>query len=160
MMLQSVVWNLIANAIENSSDVREALDFSDKPMQLYVGHDAGAELEKIDAPVISISPMDQGVDFGHFARSRDIPVLVRFSLSDNEVTDDGVRKTFRGMISLDKLANAILTAMQSIDGLGDELTKADVYLEPTENFPLCSGRIECVFNCVRGLAFEPSVTEV
>lgn len=160
MISQSTVWNLMATAIEDSADVRDALAHIDKPLQVYVGHDAAMELEKIDAPVISISPLETPIDFGHFATARDVGVLVRFSMADDVVIDDGVRKTFRGMVAIDKLSLAIVGALQAIDGLGDELVKADTFLEPSENFPLCSGRIECVFNCKRGLAFEPSATEV
>lgn len=159
MISQCIVWNLCANAIEESASVRDVLARFEKPLQIYVGKDIAAPLEQADCPVIAIAPLDAPLDMGYFATSRNVAVIVRFALFDDVITDDGVRKTFRGSVSIDQLSAAIVLAIQGIDGLGDELTKAEVFLE-TENAPLYAGRIECNFDCKRGLAFEPEASEV
>lgn len=159
MISQSIVWNLCATAIEEHADVREVLAQYDKPVQVYVGKDITAPLEQADCPVIAISPIDAPLDMGQFATSRSVGVMVRFVVHDDTFLDDGMRKTFRGAVSIDQLSAAICLAIKEIDGLGDELTKAEVFLE-TENAPLYVGRIECNFDCKRGLAFEPSASEV
>jgi hypothetical protein len=160
MISQAVIWKLIANAIEASRDVQGVLAEFSGPLKIHVGHDASAVLQLAASPVISIAPMDAPVDFGHSATTRDVPVMIRFAFTDDEMTDDNVRVSYRGVYTLDNLGLAILGAVKAISGLGDELAVANYYIDTAETFPLCSGRIECVFKCQRGLAFEPSASEI
>lgn len=160
MIAQSIVWKLIAKAIEDSREVNEVCAVFGESVKIHLGNEAVAALQQASSPMVSIAPMDAPIDFGHSAATHDISVMIRFAFSDDEMTDDGRRVEYRGALLLDNLGRAILGALKDIDGIGDELAIANLHLDTTETFPLCSGRIECVFKCQRGLAFEPSATEI
>jgi len=160
MISQAVVWRLIAKAIEDSATVRDIFARYKDQSRIHVGHQASQELQQATCPMVSISPMDAPMDAGHFAKERDVAVMIRFAVNDDTVNDDGVRIEYRGVLELDELARGIVAAIVGIECLGDDLAEAKLFLDSTETFPLCQGRLECVFKLTRGLAFEPELTEI
>lgn len=160
MIAQSEIWKLIANAIEKNDVVRGIFARYENQCRIHVGHQAAQELNQATCPMISVSPMDAPMDAGHFAKEREVAVMIRFAVNDDLAEDDGVRVTYRGVIELDELGHGIVAAIKEIECLGDDLAEAKMYLDSTETFPLCQGRIECLFKLTRGLAYEPEITEI
>ena len=117
-------------------------------------------------PVIAVTAGESAYDLGHAAETRNVPVNVDFALWDATVdtSNEGV-ELFNGPMNLDLFAMAIVDAIKGIkddpadaSGFGDELAQANLTTETSDDWPMCRGRLQCVFSMKRGTDFEPTLT--
>jgi hypothetical protein len=140
MIKISDIIRAIADAIDNSGDVRAVADRYKLGLRLIVGHLAEGDMQADDhRAVIAVGFAPTEYDLGYVAE-RVAPIAVRVLCWDKDAAVDGVREDYIGALAASDLCHEIAEAVRGIAGLGDDLLSAGVTMD-SSGWPLTVGTI-------------------
>jgi hypothetical protein len=86
-----------------------------------------------------------------------VKLKIQVVINDPEVTQDGILETYAGEQSVEQLAAYIISAIEGIEGIGQDLTRFGYAIDGSE-FPLWSVLITLDFSITRGLDYDPDIS--
>ena len=160
MITLKTVCRVVAAAITNDRACRAIFDRYPNPPKVFVGISGDKPTENLNGVALFVYPSEtKSYDIGHKVVDRSPAVSVRFQVYDQATREERYGTVYEAAESADDLAQAIVAAVKSITGFGDELATAEYALNASEFWPVATGQIDMVFECRRGTDFEPELTE-
>ena len=140
MIRRSSILRDVADAIESSTDFREAVDGFGGQYRMLLGMPANEDLQT-DSRVVTVAvafgeePYDAG-----YVQTRTADVLVRVMVYDKTVDKVGGREEYLSILTCHDLCQYVAESARGISVLGDHVLGAAVTVS-AESWPLAVGEI-------------------